>query len=81
MAQCFQDAMSIVRVLGKPDLFATFTANPNWEEITETLYDNQTAFDRSDLIARAFHRRLQYLIEDIKSGAAFGSIAYLHSED
>ena len=29
----YQDAMSIVRKKGKPDLFVTFTCNPNWKEI------------------------------------------------
>jgi Helitron helicase-like domain at N-terminus len=30
MQQLFQDAMGIVRELGKPDLFVTFTCNPKW---------------------------------------------------
>lgn len=31
------DAMSIFAKLGAPDLFITFTANPNWTEIVENL--------------------------------------------
>jgi hypothetical protein len=33
MNQLFQDSMAIVREYGKPDLFITFTCNPNWGEI------------------------------------------------
>lgn len=32
MHQNFQDAMAIVRAIGKPDLFISFTCNPNWKE-------------------------------------------------
>ena len=40
MTQCYQDAMSIVAKYGKPDLFLTFTCNPNWEEIKRNLQPN-----------------------------------------
>jgi hypothetical protein len=33
MAQKYQDAMAIVRELGKPDVFMTMTCNPDWDEI------------------------------------------------
>ena len=33
MMQQYQDSMSIVRKFGKPDLFITFTCNPNWNKI------------------------------------------------
>ena len=36
-ARCYQDSMAIVRFLGHPCLFITFTANPNWPEITREL--------------------------------------------
>jgi hypothetical protein len=32
MWQLYYDAMALVRYCGKPDLFITMTANPNWEE-------------------------------------------------
>jgi hypothetical protein len=72
MAQCYQDAMSVVREYGKPDLFITFTCNPKWDEITNHLKHNQTAADRPDLVARVFKRKLKSLIDDLKSGKAFG---------
>ena len=37
MRERCQDAMSIFRRHGAPDLFITMTANPNWSEI-KTIY-------------------------------------------
>jgi hypothetical protein len=54
MMQAYQDAMAIVRIKGIPDVFFTFTCNPNWEEIIAELEPNQTASDRPDLVARVF---------------------------
>lgn len=45
MAQIYQDSMAVVRVLGKPSLFITVTANPKWKEIQDQLFDGQTASD------------------------------------
>ena len=41
MNQLYQDAMAIVRRYGKPDLFITFTCNPRWPEITNSLFQGQ----------------------------------------
>jgi hypothetical protein len=54
MQQLYQDAMAIVRKYGKPDIFATFTCNPNWPEIVRELLPGQTSSDRPDLVARLF---------------------------
>ena len=35
MHEYIQDAMTYVRAYGRPDLFITFTCNPNWDEIKE----------------------------------------------
>lgn len=43
MAQIYQDSMAIVRELGKPSFFVTVTANFNWKEIQDQLFDGQTA--------------------------------------
>jgi hypothetical protein len=37
MMQAYQDAMAIVQSKGIPDVFLTFTCNPNWEEIVVEL--------------------------------------------
>ena len=36
----FNDAMSVVREFGKPDLFITFTAHGKWKEVLDSLHDN-----------------------------------------
>ena len=38
MHELYQDAMGLIRTYGKPDLFITFTCNPNWAEISELEY-------------------------------------------
>ena len=54
MQQNYQDAMSIVRKFGKPDLFVTFTCNPKWREIFASLLYGQKPQDRPDIVARVF---------------------------
>ena len=58
MQQAYQDAMTIVKKFGKPDLFITFTCNPNWIEITRNLLLNQNYSDRVDLVTRVFKLKL-----------------------
>lgn len=72
MTQNYQDAMSIVRKHGKPDLFVTFTCNPKWKEITQALGKNQTHQDRPDIVSRVFKLKLKRLTDDIKYGHIFG---------
>lgn len=80
MAQLYQDAMSLVRRFGKPDLFITFTCNPMWPEITDALLINQTANDRPDLCARVFNLKLKALLNDIVKNSVLGKVvAYVYS--
>jgi len=73
MQRSYQDSMAIVRTLGKPGYFITFTANPNWEEIqAELLKDDegdkmQSTRDRPDLVARVFKMKHDDLIRDLKA--------------
>lgn len=46
MAQHYQDAMHLISKFGKPDLFITFTCNPQWLEILKNIKPNETATDR-----------------------------------
>ena len=62
LAQLTQDAFSYVRLMGKPDLFITFTCNPQWKEITEQLFEKQNSTDRHDIIARVFFIKVKQLI-------------------
>ena len=65
MFQLYQDAMTIVRKYGKPDLFTTFTCNPLWNDITSNLLPNQKVTDRPDLVVRVFKLKLRELLNDI----------------
>lgn len=44
MQENYEDAMSIVRALGKPDLFITFTCNPLWPDIQQELEHYEVYF-------------------------------------
>ena len=74
MQQVCQDAMSIVRKHGKPDLFITFSCNPAWAEITSTLQPFQVAPDRPDLCARVYKMKLGLLMEDLKKKHVLGRV-------
>ena len=74
MQQLYQDAMSIVRRYGKPDLFITFTCNPKWPEIEETLLPNQVAADRPDITVRVFKMKLKALMDDLTTKHVLGRV-------
>ena len=65
MSALYQDAMTMVRHYGKPDLFITFTCNPKWPEIQNELMDGQKAEDRPDLTVRVCHLKLEALLDDL----------------
>lgn len=73
-AERFQDAMCIVRNYGKPHLFITFTCNPAWPEITESLNPGETAFDRPDIMTRVFILKHKEMMNDIEKGQIFGKV-------
>ncbi|KAK3759177.1 hypothetical protein RRG08_028137 [Elysia crispata] len=64
-SEAFQDAMAIVRHLGKPDIFITFTCNPKWPEITAALNPGEKACDRPDLSCRIFKLKFYTLMDDL----------------
>lgn len=72
MHEYAQDAMSYVRHYGRPDLFITFTCNPQWSEIRELLLANQTTIDRHDITARVFRQKLKSLMDFITKQHVFG---------
>ncbi|XP_029347974.1 uncharacterized protein LOC103309041, partial [Acyrthosiphon pisum] len=77
---CYQDAITMVRSKGKPDLFITFTCNPRWPEITENLAAHSVANDRPELVARVFNRKLQELLGDLTVNRVFGNVsAYVYT--
>ncbi|GFW68192.1 helitron_like_N domain-containing protein [Trichonephila clavipes] len=71
MQQNFQDAMSVVRDFGKPDLFLNYSCNPKWKEIKDNLFSGQKSHDRPDLIARVFDIKNKALLQDLKEKMVF----------
>ena len=72
--------MSIVQELQKPDLFITFTTDPNWKEIQDNLFENQTAYDRPDLVARVFNLKKKELLKDLYDNGILGKVvAHVHT--
>ena len=55
MYQLFQDSMGIARHCGKPDMFLTMTANPNWPEIQDNLFTYENDDDHPDLPRKRQH--------------------------
>ena len=74
MRQRYHDAMAIVVKKGKPDLFITFTCNPNWPEIKDNLYPSQQSHDRPDIVARVFKIYLEEMLKDIIDRRLFGKV-------
>ena len=64
-SEAFQNSMAVVRKLGKPDIFITFTCNPRWQEIKDALHPGESPGDRPDLCARVFKMKLDQLIKDL----------------
>ena len=60
MVQLYQDAMAIVRKLGKPDYFVTFTCN---------------AAERIDICSRVFRLKLDELLHDLSHKQILGRVS------
>jgi hypothetical protein len=75
MDQLYFDGMAISAAIGFPDLFITFTCNPNWPEIQRLLArDNLKAHDRPDLIARVFKIKFNELLKDLTKKHVLGKV-------
>ncbi|KAL6858850.1 hypothetical protein ACP4OV_017852 [Aristida adscensionis] len=82
MIQNYHDAIAICRVYGPPDFFTTFTCNSKWPEISEALLlePGQKSSDRADIVDRVYNMKLEDMLDDIKTGKAFGPVdALLHT--
>jgi len=79
MSMNFQDAMAIVRKKSKPDLFITFTCNPNWQEILDEIRPNEQAWMRKDITVRVFQLKLKCLLDDLLKHNVLGkAVAHMH---
>ena len=71
MYEKFQDAVAVSRVHGSPDVFTTFTCNPKWDEILDSVEPRQPAIDRADIAVRVYHMKLTDLLRKIKKREGF----------
>jgi hypothetical protein len=80
MHEYTQDAMSYVRKYGRPDLYITFTCNPQWDDIKINLFEGQTPTYRLDITARVFRQKLKALMDLIIKFRVFGEVrCWMHS--
>ncbi|XP_072077848.1 uncharacterized protein [Arachis hypogaea] len=74
MIQNYQDAMAICRCAGYPDLFITFTCNPQWDEIQWYCAKHKVKpEDRPDMVCRLFKVKLDKMIKDLRYNKLFGA--------
>ena len=72
--------MTMVREFGKPDFFITFTCNPKWIEIQDSIQQGEIVYDRPDIIARVFRAKLDSLMKLLLSQHILGRVeAYFYS--
>ena len=80
MHQQYLDSMTVFQRFGRPHLFITMTANPQWKEIQDILKSDQTVFDRPDLVARVFKLKKQQFVKELYSESICGKcVARTHS--
>ena len=67
------------QLYGKPDLFLTYTCNPNIQEISENLRPGERSEHYPDLVSRVFKLHLTELLHDIKDRHVLGvPVATVH---
>jgi hypothetical protein len=73
--QLYFDGMAISSQIGFPDIFITFTCNPNWPEIQRELAKHRLqSHDRPDIISRVFKMKLDALMKDITRKHILGKV-------
>jgi hypothetical protein len=68
ISRCYQDSMAIVRRLGRPTLFITFTATSWWPEVERELGQGDSGVNRADLICRVFYLKMKQLLKELYDG-------------
>ena len=78
----YMDAMTLVQIFGKLDIFLTMTCNPNWPEIIDDLIDRREVQNRLALLARVLHSNFEMLKDQLFKKCIFGEIpAYTYVID
>uniref|UniRef100_A0A183C066 ATP-dependent DNA helicase n=1 Tax=Globodera pallida TaxID=36090 RepID=A0A183C066_GLOPA len=71
----YADLMTMVRHLGAPTWFVTFTGNPKWPEIVEALQGRQNYVHRADIVCRIFMDKATEFIKDLTERNVLGKVA------
>jgi hypothetical protein len=66
--------VALPRRFGKPDLFITVTANPQWAEIQTAIPINSHWTHHPDIVARVFDLKLRAMIDLIVTKKLFGEV-------
>lgn len=75
MDQLYFDVMAISSIVGFPDVFLTFTCDPNWAEITrECAKYNLKPHNRPDIILRVFKIKFDEFMIDITRTHILGCV-------
>lgn len=77
MQQHYQDAMAIMRHVGRRDLFITMTCNPKWKELLAVLEhfpSGTTPNDIPIITVRLFYAKFLSLLDDIEIQNLFGRV-------
>ncbi|KAM3235661.1 hypothetical protein P3L10_015698 [Capsicum annuum] len=75
MLRNYQNVMAICKWAGYPDLFITFTCNPEWPEITRFVgRRGLNPKDRPDILSRILKIKLDHLIKNLKANQVFGKV-------
>jgi hypothetical protein len=74
MKQRLEDAIAINNEFGNPDLFITFTCNPEHPDIIKCLREGESTNDRPDIVARVFRLQLKQFMKEMIQDGIFGKI-------
>ncbi|XP_072094205.1 uncharacterized protein [Arachis hypogaea] len=74
MIQNYQDALAICRCVSYPDLFITFTYNPQWDKIQRYCRMHKVKpKDMPNMIYKLFKVKVDKIIKDLRYNKLFGS--------
>lgn len=71
----YLDALALPRKFGKPDLFITMTANPQWKEITDAIPPGSHWRHHQDIVGRVFYLKLKAMMHLIVKNKLFGEVS------
>ena len=75
MDQLYFDGMTICNNVGLPDLFLTFTSNPNWPQVQNILSSmNLTIVDRIAIVVRVFRIKFEQLLTYLNKKNKLGKV-------